>query len=452
MVIRTLLWGTGICVALFLFFRLFLKNNTKTGVFITLVLLGFFNYGVVYEWMENSYYAGSWPFHNIHRYLICIYLAYFTVILIVLIRLKKDLSSFNFFLNGLVGFLLVYNFADIIVLSCREKPVVASASKTVVNSKPSAELPDIYIIILDGYANGNVLKKYYNYDNTPFLNHLKEKGFYVADSSFANYYYTSASLASSLNLDYPAPDAQQHTLIKSNTLFRELKSRGYEIINLKSGYSVTSEFDDADYTIPLAGPNEFERTIMKYTILRLDDLLGLFSYMRLTNQFARIDWVFQYKARPKCCFLHIVAPHPPFVMNKNGSFRINKSYTENSWEPKQSYLDQLTYLNTRIEFFADKILEQSAGRPPIISIQSDHGPWIRSNNPDEIAQARMMILNAAYVPENKRRRFYPAISSVNTFRILSDSSLNATVKLLPDLKPGEKALRKDPSFTKRITP
>ena len=37
-------------------------------------------------------------------------------------------------------------------------------------------LPDIYYVILDGYARGDVLEQYYGHDNAPFLDALREAG------------------------------------------------------------------------------------------------------------------------------------------------------------------------------------------------------------------------------------------------------------------------------------
>ena len=61
---------------------------------------------------------------------------------------------------------------------------------------------DIYYIVLDGYARGDILKEIYAYDNQPFLTQLEELGFYVADSSYANYNQTRLSIPSALNMAY----------------------------------------------------------------------------------------------------------------------------------------------------------------------------------------------------------------------------------------------------------
>jgi hypothetical protein len=74
------------------------------------------------------------------------------------------------------------------------------------------QMPDVYYIILDGYARGDVLEELYSFDNSDFIAALQARGFYVAEASQANYPQTAFSLASSLNMAYiprraPAPSA-----------------------------------------------------------------------------------------------------------------------------------------------------------------------------------------------------------------------------------------------------
>jgi hypothetical protein len=56
--------------------------------------------------------------------------------------------------------------------------------------------PDIYIIVMDGYACEDVLKSLYQFNNSKFIEQLEELGFYVADQSHSNYVQTIYSMAS----------------------------------------------------------------------------------------------------------------------------------------------------------------------------------------------------------------------------------------------------------------
>jgi len=100
--------------------------------------------------------------------------------------------------------------------------------------------PDIYLIILDAYGRQDFLREVYSLDNSEFIGYLKQKGFYVADSSTANYPQTLLSLSSLLNMSYldeltkefrntdargPVVDLVQHSRVRQS-----LHSVGYDYV------------------------------------------------------------------------------------------------------------------------------------------------------------------------------------------------------------------------------
>ena len=66
-------------------------------------------------------------------------------------------------------------------------------------AQPSADAPDVYVILLDGYARADVLANTFGYDDSPFLDGLRSDGFEVADASHSNYLVTNLSVSSLLN-------------------------------------------------------------------------------------------------------------------------------------------------------------------------------------------------------------------------------------------------------------
>lgn len=218
----------------------------------------------------------------------------------------------------------------------------------------ASELPDLYFIMLDGYANQHILKKYYLFDNSFFLDQLKSYGFYIADSSTSNYYSTLPSLAATLNMGYLQLGSDYSLRLKNNVVFAKLKQLGYTIINLESGYSVTENFSNCDSTISIHSPNEFERSLMKFTILRLDDLFGILHYKRLINQVNCLREI-NKQSKQTFYFIHIVAPHPPYVFDENGRHLYSSKTHHNSWEPKDKYVQQLKYFNKVVQDFVLQI-------------------------------------------------------------------------------------------------
>jgi len=78
----------------------------------------------------------------------------------------------------------------------------ASISEVDLSDVDTTNLPDIYYIILDSYPRADILSEFYDYDNSPFLNDLRDRDFFVADKSTSNYVQSVFSMSSSLNLQY----------------------------------------------------------------------------------------------------------------------------------------------------------------------------------------------------------------------------------------------------------
>ena len=137
--------------------------------------------------------------------------------------------------------------------------------------------PDIYYIILDGYARTDVMKSLFDFDNTPFLQRLEKKGFYIARQSTANYCQTPLSLSASLNAVYLdelvrglGPDQTQLSdLIGKSNVLASLRPLGYKFVSFATGFDPT-EHPNADvYLSPHPFSSGFERMVIDITPLRL---------------------------------------------------------------------------------------------------------------------------------------------------------------------------------------
>lgn len=142
--------------------------------------------------------------------------------------------------------------------------------------------------------------------------------------------------------------------------------------------------------------------------------------------------------------VHIVSPHPPFVLDKAGNSIVpNRPYLPgdgeafggNSREYQRQYVEQLEYINKRILSAIDSILAEST-TPPVIILQGDHGPGSllrRDNINDTCIWERSSILNAYLLPGTKVDGVYPEITPVNTFRLIFNNYFGTNYDLLPDL-------------------
>ncbi|MBN1451411.1 MAG: sulfatase-like hydrolase/transferase [Anaerolineales bacterium] len=334
----------------------------------------------------------------------------------------------------------------------------------------TGDSPDIYYIILDGYGRADALAALYGFDNSPFLDELHSRGFYIGAQSQSNYLRTSLSITSALNMEYvnftAALAGAESTnripmfeLASNNRARQLLEQAGYQFVLVDSG-SAFSRFYDADtFVTPFKSrPNLFEMWFYSTTALgalyqpelpitpALQEYLPVAGYAThrafIVDALDKLSSVPEIRG-PKFVFAHIIAPHPPFVLDENGnplrpdypyvtgdgaSFVSDKEYYI------QGYIGQVKYLNERILAVVDDIIKKSA-RPPVIIIQGDHGPGLllmNGDTPDNCLWERASILNVYYFPENKTGALYPSISPINSFRTIFNTYFGTSFDLLPD--------------------
>ena len=332
-------------------------------------------------------------------------------------------------------------------------PVLPAATQPAFQG-PDHQPPDIYYIILDGYDRSDVLEELFGVDNTPFIDFLKQRGFYVASLSRSNYDQTALSLASSLNENYmdalvSSPSESNNrgaltTLINDSTVQRFVKARGYRTVAFSNGFP-TTEMTSADtfYRDPQA-LNSFEMTLISGSLARDEATPAILENYRqriLWNE-ARLEALVadQSDPRPKFVFAHFILPHPPFVFNADGSPHASfaggdgSHYGGTREDYYHGYREQVQYTDRLAEQMIDAILAHSV-RPPVIIIQGDHGSGMDldwTSQADSCLRERFSILNAYYLPGVTTTGLYPAVTPVNTFRVVFNAYFDAGLPLLPD--------------------
>ncbi len=327
--------------------------------------------------------------------------------------------------------------------------------------RPSgAAVPDIYYIILDGYARHDVMKSLFGFDNSAFLTRLEERGFYVARKSTANYCQTPLSLSASLNAVYldelvkglENDQTELSGYIGKSSVVETLRPLGYKFVTFATGFDPT-EFPMADvYLSPHPYSSGFERMVIDLTPLRV-----------IWPNPARFDQPTQSRQRtsflldrlagiaddpaPTFTLAHVFCPHPPFVFGENGedvsaqyrkyTFNLSDRIGGRFRDPTHfsaGYRDQSAFITARIEATIDRLLERSP-EPPIIILQSDHGSELNLDAHDVAntdLKERMSILNAYYFPGRRYQALYQRITPVNSFRIVLNTYFGASLDLLPD--------------------
>jgi hypothetical protein len=333
--------------------------------------------------------------------------------------------------------------------------------RPIVRLDDPSERPDIYYIVLDTYARGDVMKALFDFDIRPFLDRLEQKGFYVARHATANYCQTRLCLSCSLNVQYvdDIVRGRGHDLtglaecIGRNSLIATLRPIGYKYVTFSSGFQETDHPQSDVYLTPSHLPfTGFQRLLISTTpfgsLLPVPKSLDRFEMVR-----ERVLYTLEHlpdvadDPASTFTFAHFMCPHPPFLFGEDGEDvreRDNAPYrsegmkfdgvTTEKRTYRRGYRDQAVFITKRIEATIDRILAKSK-TPPIILLQSDHGSGLNldtSRLDKTDLMERMTILNAAYFPGRRYERLYDSISPVNTFRVVLDTFFGANLGLLAD--------------------
>lgn len=326
--------------------------------------------------------------------------------------------------------------------------------KTSALAQEDEQHPDIYHIVLDGYARADVLKSLYEFDNSDFLNGLRNRGFYVADNATSNYPLTFLSLTSTLNMTYldkyvdklPKNSHWREPIyehLRDHQVGRFLKQQGYRYVHFASNYDGTqvSELADVRYSyVDELLSSEFAQMFLASTPLVYFQPTVAGQHRYLLDHLHEVP----KDPHPTFTFFHLVAPHNPYVFDAEGNIThripLRLQWTEKTggWKARKAYVAQMSYINKRVTDLVDVILQQSKV-PPIILIHSDHGSHStysfkkdQSNQSEETLRERMSVLYAVYAPERVQKRLSPTLSLVNTYPIILNEMFGAHYDLLPD--------------------
>ena len=322
--------------------------------------------------------------------------------------------------------------------------------------------PDIYLLVLDGYANAGVLRKIYGFSNERFQDSLRAFGFRIPHAVRSNYVHTHLSLASMLNLDYvtrlKADLGERATdpsilgyLIENNRAVRFLHEQGYTFVfSPSSWWPATMQNRHADVQLQ-AWPRfdltrELGRTDLR-RVLRDQTLVSVFTAPRrdadaedILNAFRAMQDV-PAMSQPTVLIAHVLAPHYPYVLDANCNPRVHRAeHTDpHPWEDHQGYLDQLLCVNRLTLKFVGDVLKRSPSLP-IIILQGDHGTNTRdlankysawTVTADEAAE-RFGAFGAYYLPCGQDTAFAGEVTPVNVLRKVFSTFLSADLPTRPD--------------------
>jgi hypothetical protein len=142
---------------------------------------------------------------------------------------------------------------------------------------------------------------------------------------------------------------------------------------------------------------------------------------------------------PKFVFVHITPPHPPFVFDADGN-PINSDVpftfgglADLSWKQyRDSYIEQIEYVNSQMRSVIETILDKSP-TPPIILLQADHGLGLSvsfSSTENTCLRERFSAFGAYHLPGMDQEMMPQDLTPVNLFRIIFNRYFGANLELL----------------------
>ncbi len=460
-VIFPLAFSISVAVLVCLLFFIFVKDIEKTALLSSVFLVSFFSYGHFYGLVEG-YSLGDLIIGR-HRFLVVIWVIISVMILAGILRLSNIPVQLHKMVTIFAVALLIMPVIQITLsLGNSTKAVVSSESGESQDIQLSQGYkPDIYYIILDTYTRSDILRDEYGYDNSEFINYLRNTGFYVADCAKANYNQTNLSLYLSLNMDYLANpgDFEDISLgrgIRYNAARLKLEELGYKTVAFETGYNFTEWFNANYYFLPTSSALGTQSVLSRLGSFDIMFLRNTFlapvvdaniqkanyaeeSYRRAVTLFTleKLKEVPQITG-PKLVFVHLSINHPPFVFDASGGanpdlIKVIKPKTENDAYYK-GYRGTFPFTDVKMKEVVNTIIENSK-QPPVIILQGDHGP-------ERVGSSKHYeILNALYLPGVDYSDLYPTLSPINTFRIVMNKYFGQNYQLLPDQsyssRPGE---------------
>jgi len=449
-VVRPLLVSVLFGGLLYFVVWLFLRRNINKAAFLSALWLAlFFTFGHAYIYIDEKY-----PKSNYTTWLAVGWIILFALALLWATRPKFTFASSASTLNTVALALLIMSVGQTSFGGGARSAHTLGADHAPVQSDLTAPAnpPDVYYFILDSYGRQDLLDMAYGYDNTEFLNALKDRGFFVGECSQSNYVRTEISLASSLNMMYLQNlddsftpentkrlklwDSLKHSAVRYN-----FESMGYKTVDFATGYA-WNELEDADLFIApptlTSGLTDFEGLFLRTTFARYAQDFGWVDPDAVTGQAFRdrfnsvFDNMDNIANMPESTFayVHLISPHPPFVFDPEGQ----PTKPQDFWNEQRiypydmytkGYTNQLTWLNKKMLEAIDTLRAES-DTPPIIIIQGDHGPWMQPKD------RKMWILNAYYLPEHNDE-LYSDITPVNTFRVVFNAYFGGKYDILDDV-------------------
>jgi hypothetical protein len=437
----------GFSIFLLFIFRLFNKNWIKAAIIAFFIMAFHFFFGSIQDALRKMF-----PGSFITKYVFILPASFCLLVLLIILlkKRKKPLQRFAFYLNFLFMLLIVMDTVWLISKSLAAgKKEIATIPKEFVACTGCAK-PDVYIIIADEYAGNKELKDIFHFDDSLFLNQLKERSFHIIPNSSSNYHFTPYSVASILNMDYldaqgmgKQPLTHSYETIRNNKLLQLLhynhyKFYNYSVFDFKGQPSFTRETFLPVKTRLITGQTflsriEKEMRFLLVTKFKSKKQIKENAFYNRTNNEKlfrlTVQTAEEKTKQPKFVLTHLMMPHYPYYYDKNGNEFSFESLAEGNQNSQQHYIEYLQYSNKKLLELVDHILKNSS-MPPVIILMGDHG--FRHFNAPVDPKYYFCNLVTVHLPGGNYSAFTDSLTNVNLLRTVLNTSFGQHLPYLKD--------------------
>ena len=320
-------------------------------------------------------------------------------------------------------------------------------------------LRDIYILILDEYANSSVLGERFGFDNRVFEDSLRKLGFTVPGLVRSNYVHTLLSLPSLLNFSHMSrlgtelgsqetdPTLPNH-LVEHNRTARFLKSRGYRFVFFPSQWWISTQHSrGADTVVEVwkgfdlareASRSDMRRAFVGSTPLALLPRGDANDADHVKRTLMALEQL-PAATGPTLALAHILNPHYPYVFD--AGCRLYRTRPSRSWGRgrQADYLAQVQCLNRLLLGTVTQLLQRSSAAP-IILLVGDHGTNSLGYSDAKRAEAvspaqareRLGAFGAFHLPGGGQRILADSVTLVNVIPQVLNYYFDTRIPLAPD--------------------
>ncbi len=402
---------------------IFLHNVSRAAFFSDLAMLVVINFCLLASHLKNLL-----PVLR-DRYLLILLVVLLLGLFILLLRKKPDLRTGCLLVLIAFGSMIAINTIQAIPAILSSHEVQKEMMRGVPDDEnPNTQVeqdvqfgdnrPNVYYFLFDEYGGYDNLKHYYDFDNSAFLDELKNRGFSVSlHSHNTEAVATDTIVPNLLNMNYVVKvEESGHKKAqyrRSCLLYQMFADNGYQI-NL---------INHVDYLgtggCHVLTSNQTRRTISEY--LMRNSIYNKFpAFRKLLDQFFVADYGDNYRASldnaleaeltcwqeaqdgPTLTVGYVQCPHSPTMVGPNGEDL--PFSTGWNWRDHSLYLGQVEFINKHILKLVDTIQEHDPDA--LIFLQSDHGnryaihmvqvgEW-SDYDPHEENQYMQNVLNCVY--------------------------------------------------------